>query len=155
MHVASVALERAKERYRLRNQDTLLTRAGEFFRTLTGQAFGGLDIDNEEGKDVLTAVRDNGHPNPRVPVAGLSDGTRDQLFLALRLAGIEQHLKNREPVPLIIDDVLVTFDDLRSRATLKCLAELSAKTQVLLFTHHEHVVRLAQEVCPTAVQHKL
>lgn len=155
LHVASVALDRAKERYRERNQDTLLARAGEFFRTLTGQAFSGLDIDNEEGTDVLKAVRDNGHPNSRVAVTGLSDGSRDQLFLALRLAGIEQHLQQREPVPLIIDDVLMTFDDARARATLKCLAELSAKTQVLLFTHHEHVVRLAQEVCPAAVQHKL
>ena len=44
-------------------------------------------------------------------VAGLSDGTRDQLFLALRLAGIENHLKDREPVPVIIDDVLINFDD--------------------------------------------
>lgn len=155
LHVASVALERAKERYRERNQDTLLARAGEFFRTLTGHAFSGLDIDNEEGADVLKAVRDNGHPNSRIAVSGLSDGSRDQLFLALRLAGIEQHLQQREPVPLIIDDVLMTFDDARSRATLKCLAELSAKTQVLLFTHHEHVVQLAQEVCPAAVQHKL
>ena len=70
---------------------------------------------------MLTAVRASGHPNPRVPVGGLSDGTRDQLFLALRLAGIEQHFQDREPVPLIIDDVLVSFDDARARATLKCL----------------------------------
>jgi uncharacterized protein YhaN len=155
LYLASVALDRAKERYRARRQDTLLNRAGEFFKALTDQAFIGLDIDNEEGGDVLTAVRAAAHINPRVPVGGLSEGTRDQLYLALRLAGIEHHLQDREPVPLILDDVLVTFDDARSRATLKCLGELAVKTQVLLFTHHRHVVDLAKEINPATVVHEL
>lgn len=155
IHLASVALERAKERYRARNQESMLHRAGEFFRTLTNQKFHGLDIDNEEGDDVLKAIRPAGHVHPRVPVSGLSEGTRDQLFLALRLAGIEQHLQNREPVPLIIDDVLMTFDDERCSATLRCLAELAQKTQVLLFTHHQHVVDLAQKVHPSTQVHRL
>jgi uncharacterized protein YhaN len=155
LHVARVALDRAKERYRARNQDSLLNRAGEFFKTLTNRAFSGLDIDNEEGNDVLLAVRNPARSTPRVRVDGLSDGTRDQLFLALRLAGIEQHFRNREPVPLIIDDVLVSFDDDRAQATLRCLGELAAKTQVLLFTHHRHVVDLAKAVNPATVVHHL
>jgi len=155
LHLARVALDRAKERYRARRQDSLLDRAGEYFKTLTDQAFAGLDIDNDEGVDVLAALRAPGHPNPRVQVDGLSDGTRDQLFLALRLAGIEQHLQNREPVPLIIDDVLVSFDDARARATLNCLGELATKTQVLLFTHHRHVVDLAKAVNRATVVHEL
>ncbi|MGO9465692.1 MAG: AAA family ATPase [Isosphaeraceae bacterium] len=154
-HLSRVALDRAKERYRARHQGSLLDRAGEFFKTLTDQAFEGLDIDNEEGADVLRAVRAGGRSTPSVPVGGLSDGTRDQLFLALRLAGIEQHLLDREPIPLIIDDVLVSFDDARARATLKCLAELATKTQVLLFTHHRHVVDLAIAVKPDTVVHQL
>jgi len=154
LHLARFALDQAKERYRARRQDSLLSRAGEFFKTLTDQAFTGLDIDNDEGVDVLTAVRAAGHPTPRVSVAGLSDGTRDQLFLALRLAGIERHLQDREPVPLIIDDILVNFDDARARATLQCLAELATKTQVLLFTHHQHVVDLATAVNPATIVHK-
>jgi len=155
LHLARVVLDRAKERYRARRQDSLLNRAGEYFKTLTDQAFVGLDIDNDEGTDVLTAVRAPGHSNPRVRVGGLSDGTRDQLFLALRVAGIEEHFRDREPVPLIIDDVLVSFDDARARATLKCLGELASKTQVLLFTHHRHVVDLAIAVNPTTVVHEL
>jgi uncharacterized protein YhaN len=154
-HLAGVVLDRAKERYRASHQDSLLDRAGEFFKTLTDHAFEGLDIDNEEGTDVLKAVRARDHSSPRVPVDGLSDGTRDQLFLALRLAGIERHLVDREPVPLIIDDVLVSFDDARARATLKCLAELASKTQVLLFTHHRHVVKLAIAVNPQTVVQEL
>ena len=154
-HLARVALDRAKERYRARNQESMLNRAGEFFKTLSDRAFVALDIDNEEGADVLIAVRAPGHPNPRVAVGGLSDGTRDQLFLALRLAGIEQHIRDREAVPLIIDDVLVSFDDSRAQATLKCLGELATKTQVLLFTHHRHLVDLAKAVHRSTVVHEL
>lgn len=155
LHLARVALDRAKTRYRARNQDSLLHLAGDFFETLTDQAFSGLDIDNEEGIDVLVAVRAGDQTAPHVRVDGLSEGTRDQLFLALRLAGIKQHLLEREPVPLILDDVLISFDDDRAKATLRCLIELASETQVLLFTHHRHVIDLAKGVCPAIHVHEL
>ena len=69
----------------------------------------------------------------------MSSGTRDQLFLALRLATIEDSLERSEPIPLIADDILVHFDDDRSLATLGVLADLGERTQVLLFTHHSRV----------------
>lgn len=73
----------------------------------------------------------------------MSQGTRDQLFLSLRLAAIEQHIEGRGPFPVIVDDLLVQFDDDRAVATLEVLSELSAKTQVLFFTHHKHLIELA------------
>jgi uncharacterized protein YhaN len=150
LHLARAALDKAKDRYRARHQDTLLDRAGALFRTLTNGAFSGVEIDYEEGIDVLKAVRAAAaRPDARVPVKGLSDGTRDQLFLALRLAGIEQHLREREPVPLIIDDALVNFDNDRARATLSCLADYARQTQVIIFTHHRHLVDLARAVDPS------
>jgi uncharacterized protein YhaN len=152
LHVARTVLDKAKERYRARNQDTLLDRASAFFAKLTDGAFSGIDIDNEDGSDVLKAVRAAANrPDSRVAVSGLSDGTRDQLFLALRLAGIEHHLKQREPVPVIIDDVLINFDDDRARATLSCLVELAKSTQVIVFTHHHHLVELARGIDPATV----
>lgn len=156
LHVAITALNRAISNYREQNQDNLLGMAGEFFRTLTSNAFSGIEIENDNGEDVLKAVRaDSDRADARVMVSGLSDGTRDQLFLALRLAGIQQHLKEREPVPLIVDDVLVNFDDDRSRATLACLAELARDTQVVIFTHHRHLVEIAKSVDASASVHEL
>ena len=58
------------------------------------------------------------------------------------------HVAEREPMPLIIDDVLVNFDDDRTRATLICLGNLSRQTQVILFTHHQHLVELARKAVP-------
>ena len=73
----------------------------------------------------------------------MSQGARDQLFLALRLAAIAEHLQEREAVPIVIDDLLVQFDDARAAATLEVLAELARRTQVLFFTHHGHLCELA------------
>jgi uncharacterized protein YhaN len=150
VHLARQILKRTIQRFSERRHDSLLSHAGRYFATLTGGAFRGLDVDeSESGEVMLLAVRDSNDP---VLVDGLSDGTRDQLFLALRLAGIEQHLRSHGPMPIAIDDVLVNFDDARAAATLKCLAELSKQTQVMLFTHHAHVVEIAKcvaadEVC--------
>jgi uncharacterized protein YhaN len=69
----------------------------------------------------------------------MSSGTRDQLFLALRLATLEGYLDRSEPMPFVVDDILVNFDDERARAALELLAKLSERTQVLLFTHHGRV----------------
>ncbi|MBI3207586.1 MAG: hypothetical protein HYZ37_01640 [Candidatus Solibacter usitatus] len=73
----------------------------------------------------------------------MSDGTRDQLFLALRLAFIENYCEHTAVCPVILDDVLMAFDDERTCATFQALKELSRKTRVLVFTHHEHHVALA------------
>ncbi len=79
-----------------------------------------------------------------VGVNGMSDGTTDQLYLSLRLSSLESYLDNNEPMPFILDDILIKFDNERAIATLKVLAELSKKTQVIFFTHHHHLVELAE-----------
>ena len=78
----------------------------------------------------------------------LSDGTRDQMFLALRLGGLSRHIDISGKVPFIVDDVLVHFDDARSSAALLALAALAEKTQIIFFTHHRHLVELAENTLP-------
>ena len=73
----------------------------------------------------------------------MSDGSRDQLYLALRLATLEQHLKKGEPMPFVVADILIGFDDHRTRVCLEVLAQLSTRIQVLVFTHHRRVLELA------------
>jgi uncharacterized protein YhaN len=47
-------------------------------------------------------------------------------------------------MPFIVDDILIKFDNERATATLQVLADLSKKTQVIFFTHHRHLVELAE-----------
>jgi uncharacterized protein YhaN len=141
VRLASAMLNRVVQLYREQHQGPLLQRAAEVFARITLGSFSGLTVDYEDDHQVLLGVRPDA---ARVPVTGMSQGTRDQLFLSLRLAAIEQHIEGRGPFPVIVDDLLVQFDDDRAVATLEVLSELSAKTQVLFFTHHKHLVELAE-----------
>jgi uncharacterized protein YhaN len=99
---------------------------------------------------VIAAGRPGG--GEAVAVDGMSDGTADQLFLALRLAGLEHYLDANEAMPFVVDDILITFDDERAAAALQALCALSARTQVIFFTHHRHLLELAAGVLdPSAV----
>lgn len=132
------------ERYRQENQGPLVKRASEHFSALTLGSFDGLMTDfNERDEPILAGIRPGGE---RVTVEGMSSGTRDQLYLALRLASLEKYMESSEPMPFIVDDILVDFDDARSQAALHALAELSERTQVILFTHHSRVVEQSKKV---------
>lgn len=141
------------ERYRSENQGPLVRRAGEHFAALTIGSFSALLTDfDDRDQPVLAGVRPDGQ---RVHVQGMSTGTRDQLYLALRLASLEKYLETAEPMPFIVDDVLVDFDDRRSEAALEALAGLAGKTQVILFTHHSRLVEQAQRLRAAVRVHEL
>jgi len=149
LRLATVILKQEIERYRKESQGPILQRASELFRRLTLESFDSLEIGYDDNDNpLLVGVRPNGM---RVGSEGWSDGTADQLYLALRLASLEQHLEAREPLPLILDDILINFDNERSSATLKILADLSARLQIIFFTHHKHMIELARKVVPKEV----
>jgi uncharacterized protein YhaN len=141
--MASVILARTIEEYRDKHQGPLIKRASELFAQMTAGSFGGFRAEFDQ-KDYPVLVGIRAEENKTVSVAGMSDGTADQLYLALRLASLEQYLNHNEPLPFVVDDILLRFDDDRSAATLKVLADLSKKTQVIFFTHHRHLVDLAK-----------
>ncbi len=144
LKIASVLLARTVERYREKHQGPLIERASALFGQMTLGAFSRLRADYDtSGNPVLVGIRPG--DNTAVTVDGMSDGTADQLYLALRLASLEQYLDKNEPLPFVVDDILLRFDDDRALATLKVLADLSSKTQVLFFTHHQHLVELAAD----------
>lgn len=140
--VACAVLRKAIEEYRTSHQEPLLLRAGELFQRMTLGSFGRLTVGYPDERPVILGVRRDGN---EVSVAGMSEGTRDLLYLALRLASLEQQLESGgEKLPFIVDDILIKLDDHRALATLEALAELAGKTQILFFTHHARMVELAR-----------
>ncbi|WP_332692928.1 AAA family ATPase [Halalkalibacter lacteus] len=142
--LASLLLKKGIEFYREKNQSPIMKRASEIFQRLTLQSFDGIIVEYD-GKDqpVIMGIR---NADERIPVSGMSDGTTDQLYLALRIASIEKYVKENEPIPFIVDDILVHFDDERSKETLKILIDLSKQTQIIFFTHHYRLIELMKEV---------
>ena len=156
LKIATRVLSLAIERFREKSQGPILKRASSRFSRITCGSFEGVRADHDpDGNPVLVGVRPGGRQI--VPVEGMSDGTADQLYLSLRLAGIEHYLDGNEPMPFIVDDILIKFDNSRAAAALQALAEISAKTQVIFFTHHRHLVELAATHVDGAVlfEHRL
>lgn len=140
----AITLRWAIEQYRERHQDPLLFRASQIFSTLTTGRYASLRIDNDGGPPRLMGLRDDGRTV--VEIGAMSEGTTDQLFLALRLAAVEQSVAAGVRMPFLADDLFVNFDDERSEAGFRVLAELARTTQVLFFTHHPHLASIAREV---------
>ncbi|TLU84674.1 MAG: hypothetical protein FDX30_05080 [Chlorobium sp.] len=141
--LAAKLLRDEAERYRAENEAPLLKIASRYFSELTIGSFEGLRTDSDDhGRLILAGVRPNGS---WLQTDAMSSGTRDQLYLALRLATLEWRTETGEPMPFIVDDILINFDDERSKATIKALSELGKKNQVILFTHHRKIVETAGE----------
>lgn len=154
LRLAAHALRTAMERHRREHQGPLLKRAGELFAALSANNMTGLRAITTERQPYLMGVL----PDDReVPVEGMSAGQRHQLFLALRLASLERHFATGEPMPLVLDDLLVQLDDTSARAALVILAEMARTTQVLFFTHHDHLLEMARETVPAdlLVEHQI
>lgn len=148
VYTAGRLLRWSIDRYREEKQGPLLRRAGAVFAALTLNSFTRLVVDFDKQPMELTGQRADGE---RVGVTGMSDGTRDQLFLALRLAALELHIAQATPLPFIADDLFINYDEARSKAGLQALGVLAEKTQVIFLSHHEHLVAAVREVFGAAV----
>ncbi len=78
-------------------------------------------------------------------VSELSDGTREQLFLAVRMALIDLFAGQGIDLPIVLDDICVNFDQIRTEAAVKTLTEFAHDKQILFFTCHDHLANLFKE----------
>ncbi|WP_394830961.1 AAA family ATPase [Pendulispora rubella] len=141
---AEEILQGSIRRFEREHQPELLLRASGAFARMTRGRYprierrldGSLLVERDDGRTV--------HPD------ALSTGTREQLFIALRLAYVESYSKSAESLPMVLDDVLVNFDEERTRGALEALSAFAERTQVLLFTCHSRLVDLVRDVVPDA-----
>lgn len=119
------------------------------FGTLTLGSFTDLRVEYDEQDHArLAGIRPD---QSSVNIGGMSDGTADQLYLALRLASVDEYLSRAHVLPFVADDLLINFDDARAAAGFKVLAELGQKTQILFFTHHQHLIDIVRATLGKAV----
>jgi uncharacterized protein YhaN len=88
------------------------------------------------------------HEGNQKGIHQLSSGTKQQLYLAMRMAYMTVHhaSPNTEPLPLIMDEVLVNFDPARARRTAELILEVAQQEQVFVFTCHPETVALFHEI---------
>jgi uncharacterized protein YhaN len=144
LKVASMILRRSIEHYRRANETPVLRLACEAFEALTCGRYSGLRPDfDDKGHSKLFGVERGRGGEELVPVELMSAGTQDAVFFALRLASLRHQLSSGRTIPVVIDDCLIQLDDRRAEAALREFGKLAETTQVILFTHHRHLLELA------------
>ncbi|MBP1965289.1 AAA family ATPase [Paenibacillus aceris] len=139
---ASLLLKKAREVYEQERQPGVLLRASDYLAKMTNGAF--TNVKAPFGEQRLVAIRSNGQS---MDTGQLSRGTAEQLYLSMRFALVEEYA-GRAVLPLVMDDILVNFDEERMESCLRVLADLSSRHQVLLFTCHGHVRDAAARILP-------
>ncbi|MBV1863659.1 MAG: AAA family ATPase [Rhodobacteraceae bacterium] len=147
-----LAVDQALRRYRDTHRSGMMERASEAFRVMSQNQYTGLTAQPDGAREILVALASEGGSKQ---AAQLSDGTRAQLYLALRIAGYHEFVDNKGPVPFIADDIMESFDDERTAEALGLLAKMSNAGQVIYLTHHAHVCETAKRVCPRVQIHAL
>ena len=142
LKLARALLQQAVRRFRERAQAPMMTKASAYFSLVTGGDYERVMTDESEAHPLLCAVRAGG---ARVTIDEMSEGTADQLYLSLRLAALDVRRSAHPQIPLVLDDALITSDDRRAAHILKALAKFAESNQVLVFTHHRHLLEVARE----------
>lgn len=148
IELAMSTLAHANTQLQGRFSPALGQRAAEIFDRLTDGAYGGVILD----KTLHVSAEPAGTGVPR-DVGYLSAGTEDQLYLAVRLAICDLVLPAENPVPIVLDDALASFDDERCAAALDYLRKEADRRQILLFTCHSREAAHFKDDPAVSVQH--
>jgi uncharacterized protein YhaN len=134
LELALTALNAASTELQRRFAPRISKRAQELFKQLTGQRYDRLTLSSDLSLNAGAQTEDTLRP-----AQFRSDGTVDQLYLALRLAVAEELTPD---APLVLDDAFVRFDDTRLAAAMDILRKLGENKQVILFTCQSRESRL-------------
>ena len=135
-------LEKVCEIYESERQPETLREASAFLKQLTEGKY--VRVWTPLGKNALRIDNDKGQS---LPLEVLSRGTREAVFISLRLSLAAAYSRRGATLPLVLDDVLVNFDTIRATSAAKVLRDFAALGhQVVMFTCHEHIMRMFDSI---------
>lgn len=140
--MATQLLAMSMEQFERVNQPSLLRETSRLYAQLTEGRYQRVIRKLDDKQSLSVEDRHGRWKTSRE----LSTGAREQLYLAIRLAYVAEYCRRAEPLPIVMDDVLVNFDDSRAAAALQTLAEFAEGQQVLFLSCHQRIVDLADRL---------
>jgi uncharacterized protein YhaN len=144
--VALLALKKAISKYENTRQPEVIRAATDVFSIVTDHAYSAIikpaDINDLKILDRFGKGKF---------VSELSRGSREQLYFAMRLGLIKVYESKSEPMPMVMDDILVNFDDERGPLAMKALVEFSKSRQVIVFTCHKSTLDFYKTIGATII----
>ncbi|MEO7296255.1 MAG: AAA family ATPase [Candidatus Limnocylindria bacterium] len=135
--IAGRLLSETRSRYERERQPDVVRAASAHFARITGGRYARIVA--PPGDENVRVETDEGESRS---TDELSRGTAEQLYLALRFGLIEEFAQHAEPLPVVMDDILVNFDGDRAARAVDAIRDLAERHQVLFFTCHERMVQL-------------
>ena len=126
-------LAEAERRFREAHQPDLLPRAADYLRHITLGRYDRIELG--EGADDSLQLLGPVTSAPR-PVGSLSQGTQEQVYMALRLAVIDHLDADGERLPVFMDETLVNWDAWRRDRALELMERVAKRRQLFVFTCH-------------------
>jgi uncharacterized protein YhaN len=143
--LALYLLRQAKAKYEQEQQPQVVRSAGGYLARITSQAYSHVYAPLGQGEVyAVDSLGERRHPEE------LSRGTAEQLYLSLRFGYVDNAGRFSEPLPVIMDDILVNFDPGRARNAALAISDLARAHQVLYFTCHPHTLEYLQSKDPEA-----
>ena len=128
-------LEMIRESYESKRQPETLKEASGYLERLTEGSYTRIWT-RLIGEELLV---DNSNEET-IPVDKLSRGTREAVYLSLRMALVGAYARRGAVIPMVLDDVLVNFDGQRAHAAADLLCDFARNGyQILMFTCHDHM----------------
>ena len=147
MRLSEVIIKQGHDTFSKMHQPEVLQRASYYLSILTDGKYSELDLD-QDTSEITVLTQSGKYRTPRA--ARLSQATREQIYLSIRLSVIESFDEEREVMPITLDEALITWDKNRLTAGLDLLAQIARKRQILIFTCHDFIVDTMRENQPTA-----
>lgn len=146
--IAEELLVKARNLFEKEKQPEVIQLASTIFREITNGKWQGMGASLENS--TLTFLPREGSP---AEAADLSRGTQEQAYLSLRLAFIRNRSKTSPSLPVIMDEILVNFDQARAERAARAIAELAADEnggpqQVFYFTCQPHMIEAIKSASP-------
>ena len=128
-------VQEADRRFRERHQPALLKQAGKYVDQITGGRYDRIVIG--EAGEKFFSLRDPANWQLRKMSDPFSQGIKEQVYFALRLATIDHLDADKERLPLFLDEVFVNWDLRRLDRAFGLVEQVARQRQVFFFTCHE------------------
>ncbi len=139
-------LDRSLEEFRKNQQGAIMELVRKNFSKLTMGRY--IDVQADRYAEHTFHVVD--HDQETKKPEQLSQGTREQLYLALRFAFVQQYCGQHEPLPIVMDDCFVNFDDNRLAQTLEAVHHICKESQCIVLSCHRRTVDAVRQIVPDA-----
>ncbi|NMA94681.1 MAG: AAA family ATPase [Clostridiales bacterium] len=127
-------IEAADKKLKEEHQPDILKRASNYFKIITDNKYSRISLADDNSETIYVSERDN--PYPIEVSETISRGTKEQIYLSLRLAMMD-HLDEEYRMPAFLDEVFINWDGMRIQNSFELLKEISRKRQIFIFTCHD------------------